>query len=270
MKQGTLVVVVLTSLLYAGSIFVGLRVKHMTFFPASAHATRKMAWVVPELGDLPVGRRGDGIRRGALLFKETPIYAPQYAKAQVSCSSCHAAGGIQPLASPMVGVPALFPMYNQRAGHIISLRGRIQECFVRSENGKPLPDGAPEMQDILDYIQWLSQPEPSQMPFVGRGLVHLPDLKPDSKRGVSIYIAQCAGCHGDHGEGRPPLFPPLWGPNSFNDGAGMHSISKMAPFVQHNMPQNRMGILSAQDAFDVSAYVHAQPRPAFNKTYSSY
>jgi len=73
-----------------------------------------------------------------------------------------------------------------------------------------------------------------------------------------------------HGEGRAPLFPPLWGPDSFNSGAGMNSIKKMAPFVQHNMPQNRMGILSAQDAWDVSAYIHGKPRPALNAAYSRF
>jgi len=66
------------------------------------------------------------------------------------------------------------------------------------------------------------------------------------------------------------MFPPLWGSNSFNDGAGMNGIPKMAAFVQHNMPQNRMGILSAQEAYDVSAYIHAQPRPAFNPAYAKF
>jgi thiosulfate dehydrogenase len=161
-------------------------------------------------------------------------------------------------------------MYNKRAGHIISLRDRIEECFVRSENGTPLPYDSPEMQAIVDYIDWISQPEPARMSFVGRGLITLPHLKPDPRRGASVYAEQCAGCHGDQGEGRAPLFPPVWGPNSFNDGAGMNGIDKMAAFVQHNMPQNRPGILSAQDALDVSGYIHSQPRPAFNEKYKSF
>jgi len=64
--------------------------------------------------------------------------------------------------------------------------------------------------------------------------------------------------------------PALWGPESFNDGAGMNGISKMARFVQFNMPQNRRGTLSAQDAYDVAAYIHAQPRPRFNSAYKNY
>jgi thiosulfate dehydrogenase len=66
------------------------------------------------------------------------------------------------------------------------------------------------------------------------------------------------------------MFPALWGKNSFNDGAGMNQVPKMAAFVQHNMPQNRMGILTPQEAYDVAAFVHQQPRPAFNQAFKHY
>ncbi len=141
---------------------------------------------------------------------------------------------------------------------------------MRSENGRPLPDDSPEMKGLVDYINWLSQPRKGTKPFVGRGLVDLPILKPDPARGRAVYASQCAGCHGEGGAGKPPLFPAVWGDASFNDGAGMNGISKMAAFVQHNMPQNRVGILSPQDAFDVSAYIHGQPRPVFNKEYAHF
>src|SRR5665647_3228766 len=72
-------------------------------------------------------------------------YAPRYTSAKVSCTNCHAEGGIQPYASPVVGLPTIFPMYNKRAGRVISLQDRIQECFVRSENGRPLSYDGPEM-----------------------------------------------------------------------------------------------------------------------------
>lgn len=270
MKPVTIAVAGFTCLLYAGAIVLGLGVHQMTLFPRQAQSKRKMEWVVPQLDAIPAGAHGDSIRKGALLFNDTDVYAPQYTRAHVSCSSCHAERGVQPYAAPMVGLPAAFPAYNKRAGHIISLSDRIEECFVRSENGKPLPADAPEMQAIMDYIGWLSRPEPSHMPFKGRGLIALRALKPDVQHGGIVYAAQCAGCHGLHGEGRAPLFPPLWGADSFNSGAGMNSIGKMAPFVQHNMPQNRMGILSAQDAFDVSAYVHEQPRPVLNTAYDRF
>jgi len=161
-------------------------------------------------------------------------------------------------------------MYRQRAGRVISLKDRIQECFVRSENGHPLPYDSPQMDALVAYMQWLSRPQPAYRKFFGRGLIDLPPLKPDPKHGAQIYAEHCTGCHGENGAGSLPLMPPLWGPDSFNDGAGMSRVSKMAPFVQYNMPQNRRGILSAQDAYDVSAYIDSKPRPAFNPAYKNY
>ena len=228
------------------------------------------AWQAPDPDTIPAGPAGDSIRYGGQIFNDTPWSAPQYTGSTLTCSHCHIAGGIAPHAIPMVGLPPLFPMYNKRAGHNISLKDRIQECFTRSENGHPLPYNSREMNALVAYIQWLSRPEPTHKPFSGRGLIDLPPLQPNPKRGARIYSAQCAGCHGEDGAGSRPLMPPLWGPDSFNDGAGMSRVSKMAPFVQYNMPQNRRGILSAQDAYDVSAYIDSKPRPAFNPAYKNY
>jgi thiosulfate dehydrogenase len=263
-------IVVLTICIYAGAIVIGLRIRNFSLLRYDTSPTGRNLWKPPRETSIPYGPLGDRIRLGALIFDETPFFASKYTDSKMSCTSCHAEGGIQPYASPMVGLPALFPMFNQRAGHIISLRDRIQECFVRSENGKPLSYTGVEMQALVDYIDWLSVPQPDARPFVGRGLIHLPDLKPNQQHGAELYVAQCAGCHGQHGEGLAPLFPPLWGPQSFNDGAGIDSVQRMAAFVQHNMPQNRMGILSFQDAYDVSAFIHSQPRPAFNQAYKHF
>lgn len=269
-RKWTVAATVLIAAAYVGTIVMGMHVKSWAFLWTAPQPASGTAWQAPRESTIPQTPKGDSIRRGALLFAETPLYAAQYTHAKISCADCHAAGGIQPYASPMVGLPALFPMFNERAGHVISLKDRIQECFVRSENGKPLDYQGGTMQALVDYIDWLSEPEPDRRAYAGRGLITLPDLKPDPKHGAEVYKVQCAGCHGENGEGIAPQFPPVWGPYSFNDGAGMHGVHKMAAFVEHNMPQNRMGILSPQDAFDVSAFIHLQPRPAFNSDYKRF
>jgi hypothetical protein len=178
-RRWEIVVSVLTVALYAGAIVAGLRVRDFSSINRWRAPDESTAWIPPKMSSIPAGLKGDSIRRGALIFDQTPLYAAQYTGARVSCSDCHAGGGIQPFASPVLGLPALFPMYNQRAGHVISLKDRIQECFVRSENGRPIPYKGPTMQALVDYIDWLSQPEPLRKPFVGRGLITLPDLRPD-------------------------------------------------------------------------------------------
>ena len=57
------------------------------------------------------------------------------------------------------------------------------------------------------------------------------------------------------------MFPPLWGAQSYNWGAGMASVKNAAAFIQANMPLSRGGSLSEQEAWDVSQYIDSQDRP---------
>ena len=219
---------------------------------------------------LPNTADGERVRRGREMFDHTPQLAGQYVGAKLSCSDCHIQSGTAAYAAPMVDLAGMFPMFNKRAGHVISLEDRIQECFTRSENGRPLPYDSEAMKAMSAYIHWLSRDEKKGRAWNGRGLVKIADLTGDAKLGSSLYQSQCSGCHGTDGAGVPPVLPPLWGPGSYNDGAGMNNPKKMAAFLVHNMPQNHPGTLSPQHAFDVAAYVHTKPRPHFNEAYKRY
>lgn len=237
--------------------------------PAAAQAKKAQPQKSP-LAPIPQGPAGEKIRLGQQIFAQTPRFAASYVGNQMKCADCHLAGGRAPYSAPLVGLPSLFPSYNKRAGRVITLAERIQECFVRSENGKPLAADSREMTALLAYLDWISAGQPRGVPFTGRGLVKLPSLRGDPARGAEIYVKQCAVCHGDQGAGLPPVLPPLWGPDAFNSGAGMSQVEKMASFVQHNMPQNAPGSLSAQQAYDVAAYVNSHPRPKMNPAYQKY
>lgn len=240
------------------------------FLIAQGFGADPPAWKPPNPSTIPEGPLGNSIRLGRLIFTQTPAYAPRYVGNQLSCSQCHLEEGTASFAAPVVGLPGLFPLFDPRAGRVITLAQRIQECFVRSENGRPLPYDGPEMTGLLAYMQWLSQGQPAGQEFPGRGLVHLPELAPNLQHGAEIYAQQCAACHGTLGSGKPPALPPVWGPGAYNDGAGMNHIPNMAAFVQHNMPANRPGSLSAQDSYDVAAFIQSKPHPALNRAYSAY
>ena len=57
------------------------------------------------------------------------------------------------------------------------------------------------------------------------------------------------------------VFPPLWGAQSFNWGAGMHRINTAASFIKYNMPLGKPGTLSDRDAWDVAAFMNSHERP---------
>jgi thiosulfate dehydrogenase len=232
-------------------------------FIASVSANR-------DLSSIPEGPLGDSIRLGQEIFMQTPKYAAAYVGNQQSCNDCHIQEGKAPYAAPMIGLPEIFPTYNKRAGRVITLEDRFQECFVRSENGHPLPYDSKEMVALVAYVQWISAGYPSGKAFPGRGLVKLPDLPSNVEQGRAIYSKTCASCHRSDGAGEPPVLPAVWGPGAYNDGAGMNNIDEMAAFVQHNMPQNKPGSLTPQEAYDVAAYINSKPHSHFNKAYENY
>ena len=215
------------------------------------------------------GPEGELVRQGQAIFNHTPLYAREYTGGALSCESCHAAGGLQPFAAPMVGVKQRFPQYSQRAGRVITLEDRIRECFVRSENGLPPADGSEPMKALLAYMSWLSPEEAHAGKNAGVGIPKMAELIPDPEHGAEMFAAQCAGCHGAEGQGKG-MWPPLWGARSFNDGAGMNRLTTFAAFIQHNMPYDRKGRLTPQESYDIAAYVLKQRRPAMNPAYARY
>lgn len=220
----------------------------------------------PDAAQAPTGLAA----RGKLIFDQTPRFAQPWVGNRLACSDCHLRSGTADYAAPMTDLSGLFPMFNKRAGHVITLANRIQECFTRSEAGKPLPEDSPQMQALVAYIDWLSRDGVKGKAYKGRGLGKLPLLHGDPVRGQTIYAGRCAGCHGADGAGVPPILPAVWGDNSYNDGAGMNKPQKMAAFVFRNMPQNAPGTLTPQEAYDVAAYIHTEPRSKFNSAYKGY
>ncbi|PAF53150.1 cytochrome C oxidase Cbb3 [Helicobacter sp. 13S00482-2] len=194
----------------------------------------------------------------------------RYAGSNLSCSSCHAAGGTKQNASGFVGIWGRFPQYTSRGDSISTLEDRINGCMQRSLNGKSLPLGSKEMKAMVTYMQWLSQGIPVGAKIKGQGLIkmELMDRAADPKKGKIVFEEKCVACHQADGqglknespEGAYYIFPPLWGKDSFNTGAGMHRELKAASYIKANMPKGNPDLTDEQ-AYDVSAYINSQPRP---------
>ncbi|MEJ2452407.1 MAG: c-type cytochrome, partial [Gammaproteobacteria bacterium] len=96
----------------------------------------------------------------------------------------------------------------------------------------------------------------------------------DFQRGKQVFASNCALCHGSHGQGTVQkgrnVFPPLWGKQSYNWGAGMHRINTAANFIHANMPLGKGGSLSIQQAWDVAYYINSHERPQDPRYKGSY
>jgi thiosulfate dehydrogenase len=249
----------------------------------SAKPSAGSIWTVPEVGALPDNDYGRQVRRGRDLITATYAHigpevsdpAKRYAGNNLACGNCHLQAGTKKFGLPVFGLYGDFPKYSARAGAEISIEDRVNSCMTRSMNGRALPADAPELQAFVAYIKFLSTGVPPDQRIPGLGAGNIPELDraADPVRGRAIYVAKCQTCHNTDGSGiRRSLpttdlgymVPPLWGSDSFNNGAGMDRLITAANFVHSNMPQGAdylNPVLSTRDAWDVAAFVVSQPRP---------
>jgi thiosulfate dehydrogenase len=200
----------------------------------------------------------------------------RYAGNNLTCQSCHLVAGTQAFALSMIGVYAAFPAYMPRENDVRTIEDRVEGCMERSMNGRALPVDGREMKAMVAYLQFLSTGMPVGGAANGRGTPSLAllDRAADVGRGRAVYSTMCQPCHQADGQGirRGPrgdaagyVYPPVWGPDSFNDGAGMHRLIVSASYIRANMP---VGIrysapaISVEDAWDVAAFINSRPRPA--------
>jgi thiosulfate dehydrogenase len=219
------------------------------------------AFRAPADSEIPPGVLGASVRRGRALLEHTGDSLPAHVGNALRCTSCHLDGGRRADAIPWVGVYARFPQYRARSAAVLSLEDRINDCLARSLDGAPLPYESRAMRDMVAYMAFLSRGVPVGREVRGQGLPRLTPLAADTIRGAQVYASTCVACHGVGGEGTPAA-PPLWGPESYNIGAGMARLRTAASFIRHNMPYGNP-TLTDQQAFDVAAYVNSRPRPDF-------
>ena len=94
----------------------------------------------------------------------------------------------------------------------------------------------------------------------------VPIAKLDRARGEAIYRERCTSCHGQDGQGvqvGDKKAGPLWGPQSWNDGAGAARVYTLAGIIRYMMPYLNPGSLTDEQAQQVAAFITSKPRPAF-------
>jgi thiosulfate dehydrogenase len=238
----------------------------------------------PALDDSSLSRE---IKWGYRIFTDTPGEAARFTPGKGSCNNCHLNGGQRERAMPLVGVAGMFPEYNRRAGRLISLGDRVVDCFLRSQNATgrlPADSGAeqaapglptPASREVLAlsaYITWLANGAAMGRTPFGRGQNTIPQasLVPldqlDPSRGEQIFAERCTSCHGADGQGVQidnKKAGPLWGPDSWNDGAGAARIYTLAGIIRYAMPYLDPGNMTDADAQHLASYINSKPRPAY-------
>lgn len=237
--------------------------------PATTTAApmRAPAFAPPAESAIPAGPYGDMVRLGRDIFLHTRERAPAYVGNGLACVNCHLDAGRLANSAPLWGAYGMYPQYRKKNGHVNSYGERLQGCFLYSMNGKAPPLDDRVIVALETYSYWMAQGAPLGVQLKGAGYprVPTPARAPDYVRGQAVFARDCALCHGADGQGQQVagryVFPPLWGADSFNWGAGMHELDKATAFIKANMPLSRGGMLSDQDAWDVAMFMDAHERP---------
>lgn len=234
-------------------------------------------WKAPDWSSVDTETNAEDIKYGRELIANTSEYLGPNGKVKaisngMNCQNCHIQAGTAPLGNNYGAVAATYPKMRARSGTEEDIEKRINDCFERSLNGEPLERNSKEMIAIKAYINWVGKDVPKGETPVGSGIYEVPllDRAADPIKGKLVYDNQCASCHQADGkgmskpDGKGYIYPPLWGENSYNHGAGLYRLSRFAGYVKANMPlgatfENPM--LTDEEAWDVAAYVNSMERP---------
>jgi thiosulfate dehydrogenase len=235
------------------------------------------AWLAPDTATIAHDEHGKLIHYGRELIAHTSEYlGPNGSVMPISngmnCQNCHLDAGTKPLGNNYSAVASTYPKVRARSGKMESIEKRVNDCFERSLNGKALDSTSHEMRAIVAYIEWLGKDVEKGKTPAGAGLVELAflDRAASPEQGRIVYEQKCVSCHANNGEGMASpdgkgwMYPPLWGSNSYNNGAGLYRLSRFAGYVKANMPLGATYAtpqLTDEEAWDVAAYVNSMYRP---------
>ena len=234
-------------------------------------------WEVPEIYLIKDSAYKESVRYGKELIMHTSQYLGPNGSVEklsngMNCQNCHLDAGTKIWGNNYAGVASTYPKMRARSGKIESVEKRINDCFERSLNGRALKNDSKEMKAIVAYMKFLGTNVKKDSVPEGTGIFNIPFMNraADPVKGATVYENKCASCHGANGEGMlmtngmEYTYPPLWGPNSYNSGAGLFRMSRLAGYIKYNMPFGASFLnpqMTNEDSWDVAAFINSQPRP---------
>jgi thiosulfate dehydrogenase len=277
-------VMLLVVLVMAGSLIFAPQITAWINTPKTVVAVRiekisliPDAWKAPDESNIPEGKEGEAIRYGRELIAHTAEYLGPNGKVKpisngMNCQNCHLEAGTKPFGNNYSAVATTYPKFRARSGTEETIEKRVNDCFERSLNGQALDPESREMKAMVAYINWVGKDVQKGESPKGAGLPELAylDRPASTVNGKVVYEDKCTVCHGSGGEGilnetgAAWIYPPLWGANSYNNGAGLFRLSRFAGYIKANMPLGASynePQLTDEEAWDIAAYVNSLPRP---------
>lgn len=265
----------------ACAIFLFAAISALCILKPDLFAPKKQSgrWQPPDTLSIPNTKEGRLISYGRELVKHTAVYLGPKGKVKhttngMNCQNCHLEAGTKFFGNNYSAVAATYPKHRDRSGTIESVEKRVNDCIERSLNGTAIANDSREMRALVAYIKWVGEGVEKDSTPLGAGMwpINYLERAADSAKGKAVYQKNCERCHGPDAKGELAAnglewkYPPLGGENSFNTGAGLLRLSRMAGYVKMNMPNDLATIdepvLTDEEAWDVCAYIVSLPRPS--------
>lgn len=237
-------------------------------------------WEIPEIYTIKNAKLKESVKYGKDLIMHTSRYLGPNGSVEklsngMNCQNCHLDAGTKIWGNNYAAVASTYPKIRARSGKMENIEKRVNDCFERSLNGRPLKNDSKEMIAIVNYMKFLGTNVKKDSIPQGTGIFALPFLNrpSDSQKGSVIYSNKCASCHGINGEGMLAqnnleyTYPPLWGSHSYNTGAGLFRMSRLAGYIKYNMPLGATFLspqLNDEDSWDLAAFINSQARPSMD------
>lgn len=272
------IVLTLVIIIIALAVFVEYKAgKKKSYNEITSSSAKSSGWIAPDTNKIPSTPNGDLIKYGRSLITNTSYYfgpggTLQKSSNGLNCQNCHLEAGTKLFGNNFYKVATGYPRFKDRSGSMESIEKKVEDCFERSMNGKIIDSNGREMKAFVAYLKWVGSNLPKDEKPAGAGLEELRFLNraADTLAGRIVFVNKCQVCHGKNGEGpyiRDSLgkvYPPLWGPHSYNIGASIYRVSKLAGFVKNNMPfgaSHDSPQLTNEEAWDVAAFINTQYHP---------
>jgi thiosulfate dehydrogenase len=254
---------------------------HKNIEPEKRTSVTKELFTAPDTSELKDDEWGTMVKYGRQLVQHTAYYigpdgvVSKNLGNKMNCTNCHLNNGTKPYGFNFFDSHRTYPQYRAREDQILTMSDRVNNCIERPHNGKPLKLDSKEMVAIVSYIKWIGEKyDPDKYSGYGPKDIVYDSLRADSRRGEAVYMTHCKTCHQEDGQGlwnadkTTYVNPPLWGPNSYQEGSSMHRVIKAARFIKYNMPNKQATldepVLTDQEALDVAAFINdgsIHPRP---------
>jgi thiosulfate dehydrogenase len=253
---------------------------------ARYEARPRQPWREPSEARIPPGPEGDQIRDGIDLLRNTSRRVGKLAPDEtlrmnwnsLNCVNCHQAGpsglpGSKPFALALVNAVNDYPKFDIKSGKVISLTQRTLGMFGAAP--VPMSPDKPEFLAIMAYLRWLALDTVPDAAMVGSGLLPMKAIQraADPARGKVLFASKCQACHGADAMGQKQanfeqgggyLFPPLAGPDTYDNAGHMFAVPLLARYIRASMPlgaSHDKPQLTPEQALDIAAFINDDATP---------